>query len=1359
MVPSPGGDQPGLPTVISALQAQPFTPEVQAWGCAALRNITQDAGTCARRRSLELGALDLVLAALKQHSQSAQVQECGCAALGELAKDVQSRGHAISLGAIDLALSALKQHPAEEEVQRWGLSALGELLRHGETAGAVAVKGGCLELALVAMQLHPGASQVQACSCALLALLALFKASAVGVTVADIDSGARSLLYTAMHEHLDVEEVQACGCSAIGALAVRGSADLQRALVNDGGFLEMVIAALSHHPGSLVVQERGCSALRCLLLQQPGSTASDPAKGHAAVVTRALELGAAGSLVDALQNHPGIATVQAAALTALLCLAMPTVDDELASCQVSSPALLPPATPQVCDEATLLQALLSCPEVAVVQHAALALLWGRLVANMAEEPENCVGTALQAMQALRLHPSLPRVQALACLALSYSLRSAWARVCVSREEFAKYICRALSSYGDDPAVQEHGWRAMLVILEVDGLAAFDHDLLFKLPQLLLATMAGHPQSALQQLCCECISCFCLTVSSGDDAQQSGQEDLCRSLLALGATGLVCAALEAHPTVLEMQEAGCAALQALAGHDSSGLHSQSGEKHMPGALEAAILSSLQAQPESLAVQIRGMDLLSAVAAGSTVKKGAGGLVAGVDLALRSIQMHQFVQDVFLIAAETLVRLLACDPGREEGLEPMAVIASTLVSMTGQSPDLPTKTVLRHMGKLCPDVATRIVALNGVDLLLQVMSVHPDSETLQVAATRLLETLAARCSPARGRLLMHAAALEPVLHAMSHHLHSAGVQLHCCALLTHLSADRGRMLPELAERCLELVLSALQAHPGDVLIDTWGCIALQNMCFGADLHGKFEELGALGLVVQNMHLTWRSRPRPASAKSVPETQEQTRARCAVDTFQAICVVTLYSFAIDDEGCCGSLASGQALQLLRPVLEAPTALEVRERACHLLCKAALGSEEVLADFAAAGPKLWVTVLGIFREHLAAAEAEEAENGLAEEALPEIRLMLPSPSQQDDGCQLVGKQICSPSFIVDAMRVLPSEPRVQATACVALRRQALLAARNLGRDRVGMIQNRLRAEESVVAALRAHETAAEVQQRGVAAIQALLCLACSEACETEDEAIQKAAAERDAAKLPAKERMAIIASLHERIAVAREAAALDRLLNLGLLPLLMKALCANPANPTIQEHGLDVLRVLCTGSRRPDAVAALPDLGAVQAVIEGMNVNIARPKILEYGCTLLAEISWMGAALQNEVAQRHGVPTVVRALKGYPNVCEVQLAGLSAVQALSSNHEANRNKFFSEDDILQLVVEAVQNFPRSEPTQAFGLAALLSLVHTSRDRTDALASLNGQTLADIGKAWHIHSKRVQEIANQLIAHLGKFA
>eukprot|EP00435_Cladocopium_sp_Y103_P073760 s17_g45.t1 len=56
------------------------TPEDQprqAWGCAALRNLTEEGGADFRQKALEHGALELVLEALERHQAVAQVQAWG----------------------------------------------------------------------------------------------------------------------------------------------------------------------------------------------------------------------------------------------------------------------------------------------------------------------------------------------------------------------------------------------------------------------------------------------------------------------------------------------------------------------------------------------------------------------------------------------------------------------------------------------------------------------------------------------------------------------------------------------------------------------------------------------------------------------------------------------------------------------------------------------------------------------------------------------------------------------------------------------------------------------------------------------------------------------------------------------------------------------------------------------------------------------------------------------------------------------------------------------------------------------------------------------------------------------------------
>ncbi|CAE7790427.1 unnamed protein product, partial [Symbiodinium microadriaticum] len=61
---------------------------------------------------------------------------------------------------------------------------------------------------------------------------------------------------------------------------------------------------------------------------------------------------------------------------------------------------------------------------------------------------------------------------------------------------------------------------------------------------------------------------------------------------------------------------------------------------------------------------------------------------------------------------------------------------------------------------------------------------------------------------------------------------------------------------------------------------------------------------------------------------------------------------------------------------------------------------------------------------------------------------------------------------------------------------------------------------------------------------------------------------------------------------------------------------------------------------------------------------------------------------------------------------------------------------------------MEAMANFPLVEGIQAFGCAALVSLVHSKSERVGALADLNGQSLAESALVSHPQSARVVELA-----------
>jgi len=256
----------------------------------------------------------------------------------------------------------------------------------------------------------------------------------------------------------------------------------------------------------------------------------------------------------------------------------------------------------------------------------------------------------------------------------------------------------------------------------------------------------------------------------------------------------------------------------------------------------------------------------------------------------------------------------------------------------------------------------------------------------------------------------------------------------------------------------------------------------------------------------------------------------------------------------------------------------------------------------------------------------------------------------------------------------------------------------------------------EVAVQAMKHHERSDEVQRASVLAFQALIRLSCS--LEGEDVAIERAVA-------------------------------------FEIIPFLSRALRNYPEDPQTQERGLDALRLLAT--RRETVTQELCGLQMVPAVVEAMNLNISKPKVQEYGLSLLAEVGWQGQEQQLVISSSLGIEAVVRALKAFPSSGEVQMNGLAAVQAITSDNEECRVKFFCLCEILEIVLQAMGNFPLVEGVQAFGCAALISLVHSKSERIGALADLNCASMAESAMVGHPKSQRVLEFAEHLMQVLKK--
>lgn len=433
--------------------------------------------------------------------------------------------------------------------------------------------------------------------------------------------------------------------------------------------------------------------------------------------------------------------------------------------------------------------------------------------------------------------------------------------------------------------------------------------------------------------------------------------------------------------------------------------------------------------------------------------------------------------------------------------------------------------------------------------------------------------------------------------------------------------------------------------------------------------------------------------------------------------ICLHTLGS-------CCDpndqDLLPEEVLSMLISGLGTGWALEVRERACFLLCYLANSNQKVKDTLLAGGASLWKSLLEVLKDHLAS-EVDGNDGSEDEEILLELNLPDGSGGSDSLSAPLRAMQLREAELLLEAMQALPFEARVQVTACTTLRRLALLAMSALATPDTGrpssaqclaLVQRLPRGMANTVQAMKQHERSDEVQRAAVLALQALTRLCSS--LEGEDVAIQ-------------------------------------RVVDLETVPILARALRNYPEDPQMQERGLDVLRLLST---RRDAVTQqlCRDETFVPAVVEAMNLNISKPKIQEYGLSLLAEVGWQGVEQQRVVLSQLGVETVVRALKAFPNSGDVQTVGLAAVQAITSDNEECRVKFFSLCEILEIVLQAMGNFPLLEGVQAFGCAALISLVHSRSERVGALADLNGASMAESAMVGHPKSQRVLEFAEHLM-------
>ena len=863
-------------------------------------------------------------------------------------------------------------------------------------------------------------------------------------------------------------------------------------------------------------------------------------------------------------------------------------------------------------------------------------------------------------------------------------------------------------------LQERLWEALLSILRTDGAGSLD------MPSLLrnvIETMKRHP-GPIRRIACDIMTWCCLPELAGDAAETQREQ-----LLELDAPKVVSDAMRQNLQVVELQESACACLQCLA---------MANPRNLTG-VEDALLMALEAQGKSEAVQIRGIDLLSALA---QLRRGAvaGPLLRAVDLAIDALRNHgQEDSSLAEVSVRFLLRMLDCTHGTSRS--PMESIVEEVLDFLGESsPTLATRTFLRRLARHSHDVAERFLASQGVLPVAEAGA--PPLLTMQ-----LLSRLADGGLAARRALLWCPNAIRRSWEALRCRKEltledtddSEPVALRSCAciLLSRLAADgdaavASLLLVETGVDMLELVLAQLEVvtHPE---LMAWSFLTLHNLVCGVSTAALSRKTWLLQRGV--LRLVSAAAAEQSLGNSSMGTAAAAAAAAARMRLETILIIGLHNLCAvldlkdtTESSVSAELLSEEVVSMLLRGLGHHCALEVRERACFLLCYLANCTQKVKDTLLAGGSSLWKSLLEVLKDHLTSEEEEGCDE--SEELLLELSLPTDGVSLLPVECQrgpLRALQVRTPELLLEAMQALPFEARVQVTACTTLRRLALLAVQTRGgADRhaqcLSLVQRLPRAMEAAVQAMKHHERSDEVQRASVLAFQALIRLSCS--LEGEDVAIERAVA-------------------------------------FEIIPFLSRALRNYPEDPQTQERGLDALRLLAT--RRETVTQELCGLQMVPAVVEAMNLNISKPKVQEYGLSLLAEVGWQGQEQQLVISSSLGIETVVRALKAFPSSGEVQMNGLAAVQAITSDNEECRVKFFCLCEILEIVLQAMGNFPLVEGVQAFGCAALISLVHSKSERIGALADLNCASMAESAMVGHPKSQRVLEFAEHLMQVLKK--
>lgn len=215
--------------------------------------------TESRAMVLSVGGIRTVVLAMMYHLASENLQELGCNLLALFAEVTEDNTMIRNHRGITAVLNATSRHLRNQQVQYHGLRVLRSLVPNRVSQKAIVEEGG-LELISRAMQRFRLVAAVQAEGCQLLCGLV---DNSEDILAEVNNCGGLNLIMTAMSEHPGDVAVQLAGLIAIFSLCAEFSGNKEVACKM--GLLEVMVRAMKTFRKDPQVQEHGCYALVELL--------------------------------------------------------------------------------------------------------------------------------------------------------------------------------------------------------------------------------------------------------------------------------------------------------------------------------------------------------------------------------------------------------------------------------------------------------------------------------------------------------------------------------------------------------------------------------------------------------------------------------------------------------------------------------------------------------------------------------------------------------------------------------------------------------------------------------------------------------------------------------------------------------------------------------------------------------------------------------------------------------------------------------------------------------------------------------------------------------------------------------------